>query len=238
MTTDGEKKKKRTLSRTVTLPDRVKHLQVLSGLTVLELGCGVGLTGLVAALALDADISILTDLQVVIDRVTSPNVVHNTSQSTGGSRTINNGRGRVIAMPLCWGNEADEMSVLRILQDHNSKKTSSRRKKKKGRETTPPVRDKPDLVLIGDVAYQHRPGAPSHFEALLSTLLHVTDEQTLVLFATRVRMPASIDLLCMIREHFDDMVDPPLRADEVDSSSFANQKHNMTIHFLQRKAVR
>jgi hypothetical protein len=55
-----------------------------------------------------------------------------------------------------------------------------------------------------------------------------------VVFGTRIRMPASVDLLELFLQHFDELVSPPLRADEIDSS-LAGLKHNMAIHFLQRK---
>ena len=44
--------------------------------TVLELGCGTGLTGLVAA-SLGAKVTLLTDLQVVVENVTRLNVEEN-----------------------------------------------------------------------------------------------------------------------------------------------------------------
>jgi Lysine methyltransferase len=252
-------------------------------LTVLELGCGVGLTGMVASVSLGATLTLLTDLAVVVDKVTQPNLQRNVKvlrQHTRG------GGGIVKAVPLCWGCERDEASVRQMLRQLDPEATSvdaetaagdatidsSHRPTKAGGPalpsdgtnrprahypTTPPRRRRlpgmPDWILVGDVAYQHRPGAPSHFDALLSTLLsftdassssasHVTDGEPalhpsspIVVFATRIRMPASVDLLEMLRQHFDEIVDPPIRADEVDPDAFRDLKHNMTIHFLRRK---
>jgi hypothetical protein len=95
----------------------------------------------------------------------------------------------------------------------------------------------PDLIIVGDVAYQHKPGAPSHFEALVSTLLAFAPPEAgaLVVFGTRLRTPASTDLLDLLLLHFDQIVEPPLRADEV-NGLVRNVKHNMTIHFLRRKS--
>jgi predicted nicotinamide N-methyase len=252
--------KAKSTNRIVTLPTRVS--EAMSGrmksmqdaAIILELGCGVGLTGLVAAAAIGAKCTLLTDLPVVIDRVTEANVVQNTSTASGAGsrstttaamrpRTINKGKGAVMATPLCWGDEADEIAVASLLESLAAaipaNKAQSRRKKKGHavvEESTSISRQPgmPDVILIGDVAYQQTPGAASHFEALLSTLLKFVHDDTIVVFGTRIRMPASMDLLEMFLQHFDELVTPPLRADEIDSS-LAGVKHNMAIHFLQRK---
>ena len=265
--------------------------------TILELGCGVGLTGLVATAVFPPPVvTVLTDLDVVIQKVTRPNVERNTTTTTRAKstnrqrqqqqtqsssfirlRTINKGQNRVIAQPLCWGCEKDEQTIRTLLQQQVSSSSSSSssttaatgmatkhskgiaRKKKieKANEdeesnnatttttttTTrthlPPPREQhdgiPDIVLIGDVAYQQKPGAPSHFDALLSTLLKFTDPHTLVIFGTRIRMPASHDLLHMLLEEFDEQIQPPVSAEEIDPQLFAGVKHNMSIHFLKRK---
>ena len=89
------------------------------------------------------------------------------------------------------------------------------------------------------MAYQHKPGAPSHFEILLSTLLKfATKPNTTIVFGTRMRMPASIDLLEMLREHFDEVVNPPVEAQELDIAFHKNNlgKNSMiTIHIFKRK---
>ena len=236
------------------------------GALVLELGCGVGLTGLVAAAALQARAVVLTDLPVVIDKVTQPNVVRNTTEkkiqknnsSSGGGggssvvRVIHNGNNnQVLAMPLCWGNAKDEQAVAAVLESLATAKqqptcTKGRPRKKKGASTAPTIESSsissssrkpgiPDLVVIGDVAYQHAPGAPSHFDALVSTLLQFVDERTLVLFGTRIRMPASVDLLALLLEHLEPVVEPAVTVDEIEPAAFANVKHNMSIHFLRKK---
>lgn len=81
---------------------------------ILELGCGVGLTGLIAA-SLGARAVLLTDLDAVVERVTKPNIEMN-SAVLGGFRAGSMGTGtkgkaggqtggvnRVAALPLCWG---------------------------------------------------------------------------------------------------------------------------------------
>jgi Lysine methyltransferase len=251
-------------------------------LTILELGCGVGLTGMVASVSLGATLTLLTDLAVVVDKVTQPNLQRNVKVL----RQHNKGGGGVVkAVPLCWGCERDEASVRQMLRQLDPEATSvdaetavgdatvdsSHRPSKAGgpvlpsdgtnrqRAHYPTTRRRrripgvPDWILVGDVAYQHRPGAPSHFDALLSTLLSFTDASSssashgyddepalhssspIVVFATRIRMPASVDLLEMLRQHFDEIVDPPIRADEVNPDAFRDLKHNMTIHFLRRR---
>jgi predicted nicotinamide N-methyase len=195
----------------------------------------------------------LTDLAVVIERVTGINVQLNTI--AGGSaisnaivrpRRINKGNGTVVAIPLCWGNEEDEVAVTALLESLATAAAPAKgkfRRKKKGSAPEPGTIAQealsrqpgvPDLVLIGDVAYQHKPGAPSHFDILMSTLLKFVDDHTIVMFGTRIRMAASNDLLDIFLEHFDEIVTPALRANEIDAA-FAGVKHNMTIHFLQRK---
>ena len=206
---------------------------------VLELGCGVGLTGLVAA-ALGAKVTLLTDLQVVVEQVVTQNVDCNTLPGPNkacGYRTTRNG-GRVVAIPLCWGNVEDEDNVVNAMERLTTKATKQKPPKKGG--TIASNREGiPDLILIGDVAYQHKPGAPSHFDALLSTLLKFMDDKTIVLFGTRMRMPASADLLAIFRQHMEELVLPPIEAHEVDSSFGENQlgrKHNMTIHVLKLRS--
>ena len=73
-------------------------------LSVLELGCGVGLTGIVAAAVLGTQLTILTDLQIVVDEVAEPNMVQNTTSQSNSKQlyriTTVGKRGRIIAMPL------------------------------------------------------------------------------------------------------------------------------------------
>jgi Lysine methyltransferase len=86
--------------------------------TVLELGCGVGLTGLVAAAILRPRIiTILTDLPVVIDHVTQRNLQANGMlvDKKTKSYCIQSGGCPVRAMPLCWGNADDEATVREAL---------------------------------------------------------------------------------------------------------------------------
>jgi predicted nicotinamide N-methyase len=254
--------KAKSTNRIVTLPTRVSEVMssriksMQDTAILMELGCGVGLTGLVAAAAIGAKCTLLTDLPVVIDRVTEPNVVLNTSTTSGSGgssnsstvaavrpRTINKGKGAVMATPLCWGNEADEVATALLLESLaaaiSTNKAQSRRKKKGAapvEHTTSSSQPAgiPDVILIGDVAYQQTPGAASHFEDLLSTLLKFVHDDTIVVFGTRIRMPASVDLLDLFLKHFDELVSPPLRADEIDFS-LNGVKHNMAIHFLQKK---
>ncbi|KAL3937175.1 MAG: hypothetical protein SGBAC_007659 [Bacillariaceae sp.] len=216
--------------------------------TVLELGCGVGLTGLVAAAALGTQLTILTDLEVVVDQVTQPNLEINSSLSSEGKkkpyRLLNAGkRGRAMALPLCWGIEEDEANVAAMFLEHTKSSQKSRvtkkTKKKKGSAGSKSAENdsedlsKPSLIIIGDVAYQHKPGAPSHFDVLVSTLLKFLGPKTLVIFGTRMRMPASADLLEMFNTHMDECCEP-IPADEIDAS-FGKFKHQITIHMFRQR---
>lgn len=283
---------KKTIHRSIILPSRMQGLingffqnrnSPLHQKTLLELGCGVGLTGLVAAAAIEPKLSILTDLPVVIDRVTVPNVERNftiaASSGTSAGRSLDSrpgprprtihkkGHAKIVAVPLSWGNAMDEQLVKNIFHFYSTPLLSKHGRHKKGAisqseeasfygviDGGTPL---PSIILIGDVAYQHKPGADSHFDALLSTLLEFTttssnskhgensnnnydgnscdDSTPLVIFGTRIRMPASHDLLHMLLEHFVELVIPPLEAHEIDPESFLGRKHNMTIHFLTRK---
>ncbi len=203
--------------------------------TILELGCGVGLTGLVGA-QLGAKLTLLTDLEVVVNKVTKPNVELNKKEFGMGQK--------VVALPLCWGNEEDELACRNILESSQTKKGSNRKLKKKGKGQTksndvqPTISSDPSIILIGDVAYQHKPGAPSHFDILLSTLLKfASTRETVVMFGTRMRMPASSDLLDMFREHFDEVIEP-IEAHEIDHSfhsSSLGRNSLITLHVFKRK---
>lgn len=233
------------------LPHRlVENATLLSTLAnakiVLELGCGVGLTALALAVAFGIRLTVLTDLESVIDKVTTPNVQNNALPNTKQSfrkhsQTVRTpftlpGNGKAVAIPLCWGKTEDEQLVTQVLCDLDTTKTTNKsRKTKKTVDSTHHVLGVPDVIVIGDVAYQHRPGAPSHFDSLVSTLLHFCQSHTLVVFGTRIRMPASVDLLDMLHQHFQEVVQPPIRAEEVDPTHFQSIKHNMTIHFLKLK---
>ena len=234
--------------------------------TVLELGCGVGLTGLVAA-HMGAKLTILTDLKVVVEKVTETNIQANSDPGPNklcGYRTTRTG-GKVLSAPLCWGDKDDEQAVESLLQRFGTGapggSTAARPKRKQQRKPTNSLTGKgnnnddndnnssssnnktadnnqqqryPDLILIGDVAYQHRPGAPSHFEALISTLMKFVGPNTFVLFGTRMRMPASRDLLDMFREQLDEVA--VVEAHEIDESFASlenNRKHNMSIHLFR-----
>ena len=220
-------------NKTCVLPSRCSSID-LHPETILELGCGVGLTGLAAAVAFRSCLVLLTDLDVLVEQVTQPNVTINSKPSNGGDRRFRNIQSeKIAALPLCWGKAEDEAVVRTILMEHNSQKATSSNKKR-NKSTAQPRPGMPDLVIIGDVAYQHKPRAPSHFDVLLSTLLTFTDQDTWVVFGTRIRMPASVDLLRMSKEHFDEVLSPPLTVEEVDPQ-FQGVKHNMSIHFLRRK---
>ena len=72
------------------------------------------------------------------------------------------------------------------------------------------------IILIRDVAYQHKPGAPSHFDILMSTFLKFyTTRDTVVMFGTRMRRLPSANLLDMFRKDFDEMIEP-VQAHELD----------------------
>lgn len=189
--------------------------------TILELGCGVGLTGLVAAAALGPSLTVLTDLAVVVENVTHPNVHRNTIPTHHKHYRVlpKSGGARVAAVPLCWGNTADEAAVQELLGTART-------------ESSP----FPDLILVGDVAYQHKPGAPSHFDALASTLSRMAGPQTLLVLGLRIRMPASIDLWHLLQQEFCEER-PAVSVEELEPS-LSHVKHNMSIHFLIKKATK
>jgi hypothetical protein len=48
------------------------------------------------------------------------------------------------------------------------------------------------------------------------------------------RMPASADLLDMFLEHMEEVVSPPIQADEIDPT-FNKVKHQITVHILRKR---
>lgn len=167
---------------------------------ILELGCGVGLTGLVAHDLYQPKLTILTDLRVVVEQVTRCNL-----------------KSPVVAEALEWGNEEDISIVKKLMETRAKQRT-------------------PDLILLGDVAYQHRPGAPSHFDALVSTIQKMISPSTILVFGLRIRMPASHDLLDLLLEDFDELERIP--AESINPQDFDGLKHNMSIHMLKPKVSR
>jgi hypothetical protein len=238
---------------------------------VLELGCGVGLTGLVCSAAFHDTTVILTDLPMVIDQITIPNVqrnakttikttinVHLTAKDQGNHSvdsmdavpnqdtqpsihvpmhiyTISQQQGsRAVAMPLSWGNHHDEQVVQEVIR--NLIRNNVNNDDTINCCTTDQY--KPDWIIIADVAYQHKPGALSHFDALLHTILHFASNETLIIFGLRVRMSASIDLYNMLLEHFGEIVSDPITAQEIDPIRFQHVKPNtMSMHFMKRKNI-
>lgn len=241
------------------LPERFLHLQkgdpwfrrfwtpsCNQNMRWVELGCGVGLTGLVAAAALRPHAILLTDLDVVVQQVTQPNTLANQALFKGTATT------QCRALPLCWGDSKDLDTVGELLESlykpatnittskSSRKKTKAVSSQQSAATTTTSSCDEgrkrcADVVLIGDVAYQHKPGAPSHFDVLHETLLQLLHDDTLVIFGTRIRMPASVDLLELFRNDLEEVVSPPLSADEIDPASFGKVKHNMTVHFMRKR---
>jgi len=185
------------------------------------------LTGLVAA-TLGAKLTVLTDLEVVTSKVTEKNVICNSTagpSKTCGYRVTRAG-GKVLAMPLSWGDQKDEEATQNRIEEIMRAKT----RKSKQRDS----RIYPDLIIIGDVAYQHKPGAPSHFDVLISSLMKFVGPNSKVIFGTRMRMPASQDLLDLFRQHLEEVV--CVEAHDLDPSLVEiGRKHNMSIHVLQQK---
>jgi hypothetical protein len=52
--------------------------------------------------------------------------------------------------------------------------------------------------------------------------------------STLYRMPASADLLDMFLEHMEEVVSPPIQADEIDPA-FNKVKHQITVHILRKR---
>ena len=283
------------ISNTMELPSRVKNALQMEPVfrhspheqcIVLELGCGVGLTGLVCALAFSEHISttvILTDLSIVVERITLPNVHRNAKsmmkttylcrtpddsnkndssadEMAVGSTIITqlshdqvrslqintiSQHGRVISMPLCWGDCHDMRNVQSVIhhlrttntRSHLSSEKSPRNRKSMCALSSSDISSRPDFLLIGDVAYQHQPGAPSHFDALVETILEFMAPNTILIFGLRVRMAASMDLFLQLLEHFEEIVSDPILPQEVNAVLFQNVKPNtMTIHFLKQRS--
>jgi hypothetical protein len=62
----------------------------------------------------------------------------------------------------------------------------------------------------------------------------MAEKDTIVMFGLRLRIPASQDLLDTFLETMEP-VQPPISAEELEPA-LANVKHNMTFHFLRRRA--
>ena len=99
----------RSIPKSIHLPFTANTIQ-----TVLELGCGVGLTGLVAAAILKPKLTVLTDLEVVIESVTQRNLEQNATLDKK-TKTYKIQGCPVRAIPLCWGNNEDESNVRNVI---------------------------------------------------------------------------------------------------------------------------
>jgi len=175
---------------------------------VLELGAGVGLTGIVTGV-LGARQVLLTDLPVVIEGITKKNIALNGSHLKGLNKSL-----RVSAQPLTWGCAKDEIDAIAALGGTF-----------------------PDLLIAGDVSYQHKPGAPSHFEALVDTVLNTSNKNTIFVFGHRVRMEASNDLLNSFLQHFI-YVQDIISAEKLDCRFKNVPKHNITLHVMKRRPAK
>jgi hypothetical protein len=68
------------VSKDVKPPTRLlEAVPSIKELTVLELGCGVGLTGIVAAAVLGTQLTVLSDLAIVVEKVARPNLELNST---------------------------------------------------------------------------------------------------------------------------------------------------------------
>ena len=83
----------------------------LRGMSVVEVGAGIGMPGLVAAALGAGPPVVLTDLADVVEGVTRPNVnsVHPGEDADG--REGGRWKDRVRALPLAWGSQEDELMV-------------------------------------------------------------------------------------------------------------------------------
>jgi hypothetical protein len=86
------------------------------------------------------------------------------------------------------------MECFRQYSSNNNKSTTTPRSQRKQKRSNELLTDQndvlgyhPDLIIIGDVAYQQKPGAPSHFDVLLSTVLKFAGNKTRIVFGTRMR---------------------------------------------------
>ncbi|KAL3906507.1 MAG: hypothetical protein SGARI_003977, partial [Bacillariaceae sp.] len=143
-------------------PRLMQAIPSVKDLTVLELGCGVGLTGIVAAAVFGSQLTVLTDLDVVVEKVARPNVEANSTETISTKQmpyrlTKAGKRGRIMALPLCWGNENDDQAVMECFLKYSKEEKSRRKSSKKGAKLPPKDLRQPDMIVIGDVAYQHKP---------------------------------------------------------------------------------
>jgi len=222
---------------------------ILESLRIVELGAETGITGIISG-ALNARAVLITDLSEVVDGITLDNI-HANRKLLYVDPQQQPLKMRVKGIPLCWGNledetiaklALDELSDPPILLSNNI--TPSNNELEQNIISQDSIDDTqerrrdgiPDLLLIGDVAYQHKPGAPSHFDVLLETMLRLTDELTIVVFGTRIRMEASKDLTDMILAHFEHLC-APVQADEIDPAFGTVKKHNIEVHLLRRRCI-
>jgi Lysine methyltransferase len=179
-------------------------------------------------------------------------IKNNNSSSSGNG-------GCLIATPLCWGDHDDMnvvQSMIRYLQSpqpqqnnntsinitHDSATTHDTENNDGCYACSSNNDGIPHILIIGDVAYQHKPGAISHFDILLETILHFTKgDRTLIIFGLRIRMNASMDLYEMLLQYFVDIIEP-IVPNEIDPerfpmnhSSHKKTMNTMTIHFMKRK---
>uniref|UniRef100_A0A6T8HPX2 Uncharacterized protein n=1 Tax=Proboscia inermis TaxID=420281 RepID=A0A6T8HPX2_9STRA len=222
---------------------------ILESLRIVELGAGTGITGIISG-ALNARAVLITDLSEVVDGITLDNI-HANRKLLYVDPQQQPLKMRVKGIPLCWGNledetiaklALDELSDPPILLSNNITPSNNEIEQNIiSQESIDDTQERrrdgiPDLLLIGDVAYQHKPGAPSHFDVLLETMLRLTDELTIVVFGTRIRMEASKDLTDMILAHFEHLC-APVQADEIDPAFATVKKHNIEVHLLRRRCI-
>jgi len=234
----------------------LSSLILLRDTTVVELGCGVGLTG-IALGALGAKHVLVTDMPVVIDAVTRANVKRNELHYSTKANN-NTHSSSVVALPLLWGDAASTREQVDELFSTLAAKNDG---------------GVVNLVLAADIAYACA-GAFSHFDPFMATLLGVWDRsdanrelaergkekgggakkkkkgkkrepetskgggggETIFIYCHRRRMAASEDLLHLIYQEFEDVLEP-IGAESIDGKMFYGGKRTISVHILKRRQV-
>lgn len=185
-----------------------------NGATAVEVGAGTGLAAMVAW-QLGA-FAVATDLQEVIETVTTVNTLRNSTDCDKVRRAM------LHAHTLTWGVEEEAAAVVAMLPQRAPTKAKP---PKRGDLPAKAERAAYDFIIAADVVYRSEDHAP-----LLATMATLANDNTVLIFAYRQRFSNDVNFLEPLMDTFE-----VLRQTPVADITKQYPKNNLTIFEFRLK---